>query len=134
MKVKQIMKTSPVAVGPEDTLRQAIQRMAWSGGRHLPVTDGERVIGVLSARDVATAQIAAPATVLRVREIMKSPAQTCGPEDSLTEVMGRMASAKIGCLPVTEQGRLVGMITVTDVLFAQVQEAMDPGAETARPS
>jgi acetoin utilization protein AcuB len=134
MKVNQIMKSSPVAVGPDDTLRQAIQRMAWSGGRHLPVVDGDRVIGVISARDVATAQIAAPTVVLRVREIMTAPPQTCGPDDSVTEVMGRMAQNKIGCLPVTEQGRLVGLITITDVLFAQVQEAMAPGARPAGPS
>jgi CBS domain-containing protein len=55
---------------------------------------------------------------------MRSSPQTCGPQDSLTEVAARMAAAKIGCLPVTELGRVVGLITVTDVLEAEVRTAL----------
>jgi len=55
---------------------------------------------------------------------MISPPQTAAPEDSLTEVAGRLALAKIGAMPVVELGNLIGLVTTTDVLEAEVREAM----------
>jgi CBS domain-containing protein len=52
--------------------------------------------------------------------------QTANPEDSITEVAGRMASSKMSCFPVLQRGDLVGMITTTDILMSQVQTAMVP--------
>ncbi len=55
---------------------------------------------------------------------MRSSPQTAGPDDSLTEAAGRMAMSKIGSLPIVERGKLIGLVTVTDVLDAEVSEAM----------
>ena len=59
---------------------------------------------------------------------MHAPAQTAAPDDSLTEVAGRMAYAQIGAIPVVERGKLLGICTVTDVLEAEVRSAMEPSA------
>lgn len=47
---------------------------------------------------------------------MTAPAQTAGPDDSITEAAGRLAAARIGTLPIVELGRLLGLVTVTDIL------------------
>jgi len=126
MKVNDVMKRFPVTADVTDTLRQGAQRLVWSGGRHLPVMEGDRLVGIVTARDLAVAHAEAGNLAARLSEVMVAPVHTCGPEDSITEVMGRMATAKIGCLPVTEQGHLIGLLTVTDILFAQVKAAMTP--------
>ncbi len=133
MKVNDVMQKYPLVGTPDESLRQAIQHLAWIGGRHLPVVEGERLVGIVSEHDLAGALAQAPdwATTLTLRDVMQQPVQTCGPQDSLTEVTGRMAVAKIGCLPVTEQGRLVGLLTITDVLLAQVRESIGGGGEPA---
>jgi CBS domain-containing protein len=55
---------------------------------------------------------------------MIASVQTAGPDDSLTEVAGRLAGSHIGALPIVERGALLGLVTVTDVLEAEVREAM----------
>jgi CBS domain-containing protein len=57
---------------------------------------------------------------------MTSAPQTANPEDPLVEAADRLAASKIGALPVVERGALVGLVTVTDVLAAQVRSAMQP--------
>jgi acetoin utilization protein AcuB len=67
---------------------------------------------------------------MRVHDAMTTPVKTAGPDDSLTEIAGRMALAKIGALPVVERGVLIGLVTVTDVLDAEVRSAMAPAPLT----
>jgi CBS domain-containing protein len=59
-----------------------------------------------------------------VHFVMKSPAQTAGPDDSLTQIAARLAAAKISAFPIVQLGKLLGIVTVTDVLEAEVREAM----------
>jgi CBS domain-containing protein len=57
---------------------------------------------------------------------MQASPQTAGPGDSVTEAAARMADARIGCLPITSRGELVGIVTTTDILAALVHDAMEP--------
>jgi acetoin utilization protein AcuB len=57
---------------------------------------------------------------------MKAPVQTASPDDPVVEVAGRMAAAKIGAMPIVELGKLIGLVTATDVLDAEVRAAMAP--------
>jgi CBS domain-containing protein len=61
-----------------------------------------------------------------VEAAMHSPVETAGPDDSISEAAGRMSQHKIGSLPVTELGKLIGLVTATDILAAQVAQAMEP--------
>jgi CBS domain-containing protein len=129
MKIKDIMKRDPVVMRDSDPLHLARSTMAWLQSRHLPVLHEGRLVGILSERDLLAYGVVARDEdwlTAPIDQAMHRDPQTCGPEDSVTEVAGRMASAKIGCLPVVELGRVVGLVTATDVLAAQVFQAMRP--------
>ena len=109
----------------QDDLELAMQRMLWAGIRHLPVVrDGGLVVGVLSQHDVLERMaMVADALALghgsacqKVANAMRVPAVTVSPDDTIGTAARRMAAEKIGCLPVVESKRLVGILTTTDLL------------------
>jgi acetoin utilization protein AcuB len=130
MKIRDIMRSGAITILETDTLAAAQRMMTRARIRHLPVVSDGRLTGMLSERDVLVARAHAdgeePWWTLPVRRVMSAPAQTAGPEDSLTEVAGRLAAGKLGALPVVERGQLLGLVTVADVLEAEVRSAMEP--------
>jgi len=130
MKIREVMRPGPITIAETDTLAAAQAAMARSHIRHLPVIGDSKLVGILSERDVFAARAHADGDedwwAITVHDAMRTPVQTAGPDDSVTEVAGRMAAAKIGALPVVEHGKLVGIATVTDVLDAEVRSAMAP--------
>lgn len=131
--VKAFMSGDPVCIDPDASALEAFERMWERGIRHLPVCDGARcVVGVLSLEDMRAAlpfpiSLRRPlepgerdaAREWRVGEIMSHAPETLGPESSLAEAAERMAEHRIGCLPIVdEQGRLAGLLSETDVLWA----------------
>jgi acetoin utilization protein AcuB len=132
MKLRDVMRPGTFTISETDGLGAAYAAMTRSHIRHLPVMRGSQLVGTLSERDVLAARAHAKGgwATIPVSEAMHSPAQTAGPDDSLTEVAGRMALAKIGALPVVSHGRLLGMATVADVLQGEVRDAMTPAPRT----
>lgn len=129
MKLREIMRAGTFTIADTDTLGVAYAAMNRSHIRHLPVMHGDHLVGMLSERDVLGARARAAGKGwwdVPVSEAMHMPAQTAGPDDSLTEAAGRMAFAKIGALPIVDKGRLIGIATVTDILDAEVRAAMGP--------
>lgn len=127
MKLREIMRPGTYTISDTDALGVAYAAMNRSHVRHLPVMHGDKLVGLLSERDVLAARAHAVGNGwwgLPVSEAMRSPVQTAGPDDSLTEIAGRMALAKIGAMPVVERGKLLGIATLTDVLDAEVRSAM----------
>jgi CBS domain-containing protein len=127
VKVKDLMATKVSTLGRNDTLDLADNVMALERIRHLPVLDERRVVGVVSQRDLFRSALAvalgygerAQATLLKtlsVKEVMSEPAITISPEATIKEAARLMIERKIGCLPVIEGGRLVGIVTETDIL------------------
>lgn len=128
MQLKQIMKRDPVTAQDTDPLGDAHRKMVAAQSRHLPIVHDGKLVGILTERSILEYRSRhgfeedwwrAPTAAA-----MSAPAQTAGPNDSLTEAAGRMATSKIGALPIVELGRLVGLVTVTDVLAAEVAESM----------
>ena len=119
-KVRDLMTTKLLfEVGENDSLAVAAHRMAWLGCRHLPVTRDHEVVGVLSERDLLAWKSdgrALDGPEDRVGAAMATPPIVATPDESLGEAAARMIAARIGCLPVVLQGRLVGMLTSTDLL------------------
>src|SRR5262245_58225993 len=134
MKIRELMRPGPITIQDTDSLGVAQRKMARSRIRHLPVIAGGKLVGMLSARDILAARARTEGHSdwwsMRVSDAMASPAQTAGPDDSLTEVAGRMGLAEIGALPFVERGALLGLVTVTDVLDAEVRNAMAPAPVT----
>ena len=128
MKVREIMKPAPITVTEVTKLGEAMQLMMKHRIRHLPIVRGDHLVGILSERDIFHYRAItafredwwrAPVTAAMIAAV-----QTAGPDDSLTEVAGRLADSRIGALPIVERGVLRGLITVTDVLEAEVRQAM----------
>jgi CBS domain-containing protein len=125
--ISAIMMREPVTMGPDATLDLANNLMSLGLIRHLPIINGERTVGVLSQRDLFRSTIAtavsyehkAEKTLLKatkIKEVMSSPVITASPEATVKEASMLMADKKIGCLPVLAEGRLVGLVTQTDIL------------------
>lgn len=129
MKIREIMRPGAFTIGETDSLGDAYTMMKRARIRHLPVMTGDKLVGMLSERDVLAARARTEDInwwSVSVRAAMQSPVQTAGPDDSLTEVAGRMADARLGAMPVVEHGKLLGLATVVDVLDAEVRSAMAP--------
>lgn len=136
MKIKEIMRRFPKTVNVDDTLEFARDIMVWMELRHLPVLRDGKLIGLLTERDLAAYQAVVGeregnASRDRVEAAMQPDPHTVHPDDPVVEAAGRMSTHKIGCLPVIEKGELIGMITTTDILAAQVSEAMGPAERLA---
>jgi acetoin utilization protein AcuB len=131
MVVQHRMKNNPLTVSPHDSFRHAMTLIRQKGIRHLPVVEGDRVVGIVTDRDIRQAS-PSPATGLeihelhflleqvKVREIMTTKVVTVTPQTLIEEAARLMLRHRIGGLPVVQEGRLVGIITETDILQAFV--------------
>jgi CBS domain-containing protein len=82
---------------------------------------GERLLGIITERDVLRAAARQPASLerLKVEEVMVRDLVTVSPHDSVEDTMGLMTERRIRHLPVVENGHLVGIISIGDVVKAQ---------------
>ncbi|MCS6913276.1 MAG: CBS domain-containing protein [Myxococcales bacterium] len=135
MKVKDLLRTrTPLTVRPDDELALARQMMLWGNVRHLPVVNhAGAVVGIVTEHDILRYR-ATGGTDDRdpVQTFMTHPVEVIDPEASVAEASARMLARRIGCLPVLENGRLVGILTTTDLLGSQVV-AGPPRASSAGP-
>lgn len=116
MRLQEIMKTGVVTIGPDDAAEDAWSRMERRRIRHLVVTEGEDLLGLLSERDLGSREGAAVRRGRTVRELMTSQVASAKPTTTLRQAANMMRGRLIGALPVLEDGRLVGIVTATDVL------------------
>ncbi len=134
MKIRDVMKPRPWTAHGDETMADAYRRMTHHGVRHLPVVDGDKLIGILTERDVMAFRAGVGESEdwwrAPVARAMSRPPQTANPDDSVTEVAGRLAAAKIGALPVVERGHLIGLVTAADILGAEVHRSMQPAPPT----
>jgi CBS domain-containing protein len=90
--------------------------MEREGIRHLVVTEGKRLVGVLSERDLGGRHGGAVRRGRLVRDLMTAQVAVVTPATTLRQAANLMRGRLIGCLPVVENGRVVGIATATDVL------------------
>lgn len=112
-----------VTIDPDATVVQAARLMnAHRIGSVVVVSDG-RPVGIFTERDVLTRVVAAErnAATTRVRETMTERVLTCTPETSLEAVRHTMRSERVRHLPVIEDGKLCGMVSIGDLNTAEVK-------------
>jgi CBS-domain-containing membrane protein len=128
MRVRDCMTAKVFTVRLDKKLIVVQEMMGWARIRHIPVVDGTGgVVGIISHRDLLHAAISAVAEASKVDRdqhlatiaitmVMKTGVQTIGPDATIQEAAKRMREKKIGCLPVVEGNKLVGIISEYDLL------------------
>jgi acetoin utilization protein AcuB len=135
--VEDSMTQGVVVLSPETTAGEALALCRERRIRHLPVLEEGRLAGIVSDRDLRSAAPvlgdpgrAAALEKTRVSDVMTREVVTARPDDPIEEAANRMRERRIGCLPVVQDGRLVGIVTSSDVMEALVQlmGAHEPGS------
>jgi acetoin utilization protein AcuB len=135
MRVADLMAGSLVTVGHDATVADAWRIMQKRQVHHLPVLDANRrLIGMLTDHDLRLVilkrclrgepgQVSRTLAGLRVNEIMTWAVVTVGPDVDVRDAARIMHDRKLGALPVADGGRVIGVITATDVIRAVVGTA-----------
>ena len=116
MRVQDVMTEGVHTVSPAIPAEDAWNLMRTKRVRHLVVTDGRRVAGILSDRDVGGRKGPAVRRNRTVAELMTAHVVTIPPATPLRKAANLMRGRSIGCLVVTERERIVGIVTVADLL------------------
>lgn len=127
MTVRQLLaqKGSRVeTIRPEKTVFEALEKMASANIGALVVTDGGEIVGILSERDYARKVILAgrASRDTPVREIMSHPVVTIEPAASVEACMQMMTDEHVRHLPVVDDGAMVGIISIGDVVKTLISE------------
>jgi CBS domain-containing protein len=114
-----------VTIEPNTNILAASKLLAERRIGALVVTGADRrVIGIVSERDIVQRLAAQGAATLDLplNEVMTRKVMTCTPTDTINSVMERMTQAKFRHLPVVDQGRLVGIVSIGDVVKHRLEE------------
>ncbi len=117
--VGQFMSTDLFTVRPQDLVDLAASMMDWEHVRHVPVEDDQgRLVGILTHRALMrlVARGGAGREPVAVRDLMRTDPVTVTPNTPTLEAMRLMRERKVGCLPVLEDGKLVGIVTERDLM------------------
>jgi acetoin utilization protein AcuB len=142
MKLKHWMSTNPITVNPDTSLMDARKLMEDHRIRRLPVVDKkDRLKGIVTWRNIIEASPSAATTLsvheinylvakMKVSEVMNRDVKTFTPEDSLFGPLRLGVKEGIGAFPVVEDGKLVGIVTETEIIRAMMEifGVMDPSS------
>ena len=111
-------------VGPEDSVLDALRLMAQHEVGALPVVESGRLMGLISERDYARKVVLLDRSsrTTRVRDIMMTRVAYVEPSRTVEECMALMTDKRVRHLPVLEQGRLVGLVSIGDLVKAIIEE------------
>jgi len=133
-KVRDLMTPDPYTLQPRDTLAALYDLMDSHRVRHVPIVDADgELVGLLTHTDLAMSALGSLSDLplsqerdllqrRRVREVMVTDLETVDPDTSLAEAASTLFENKIGCLPVVEGSRLVGILTESDFVRRFVEE------------
>jgi CBS domain-containing protein len=117
MKVSEVMTRSVATVSPEQTAREAASFMLSNDAGSIPVTDGDRLVGMITDRDIAVRGVAngrGPDT--SVRELMSDNVICARVGDNVDDVATQMSEAQVRRLPVDDENdRLCGIVSLGDL-------------------
>jgi CBS domain-containing protein len=127
MDVREIMSTNITVVDRNENLLSVENLMNTKHLRHVPVMEDGDVVGIISQRDLFKAAMSSAMGFgekaqqgffhsVRAKAIMVYPVVTVSPETTVEAAIDLIVQKGIGCLPVVENGQLVGLVTKTDVL------------------
>ncbi len=128
MKVDAILRAKGnrvVTVTPETPLSVVAYRLRQEHIGALPVSpDGNKVLGIVSERDIVRGLADHGPVILgwQAAQLMTQPVKTCTPRDTIQSVMAEMTRSRLRHLPVIDGGRLVGIVSIGDVVKNRLDE------------
>src|SRR4029079_9688828 len=134
--VKDAMTSDVKTAAPSQSLTDAAMLVKQEDVGAIPVVDGERLVGVVTDRDIVIRGIAdgSDPHAIKVGDIASRDVVTFRPDDDLDEALRLMAQHQVRRLPVVEDGRLVGVVATADVaLEAKEKDVGHVFEEISRP-
>ncbi len=128
MKVSDLLGSKGNAVAtirPEAKISTVVRRLKLEGiGAMVVSEDSVQVVGIISERDIVRGLVEDGADLLekRVLDLMTSPVKTCTLDANIKEIMAVMTRSRVRHLPVVEDSRLVGIISIGDVVKNRLEE------------
>ncbi len=133
MLVRDRMTPNPTTVTPDTSVKEALELLRSRAFRHLPVVDREgRLVGITTEKSLVYASPASDLSLsvfevdfllsrMKVEQVMTREVVTVSPDLPIEEAARVMIDHRIGCLPVVEEGRLIGIISDTDIFRVFVE-------------
>ena len=132
MTVSEWMSANPLTVTSDTLIMEAMNLLRENGFRRLPVVDDGVLVGIITDRDLKTASASQASTLsvyelnyllskLVVKQVMKHPVLTVGPDAPIEKAATLMADHKVSGLPVVRGNDVLGILTITDILKAFVE-------------
>jgi CBS domain-containing protein len=114
-----------VTIQPDTNVASAARILTERGiGALVVIGPDRRIVGIVSERDIVQelAEHGAAALELPLTEIMTRKVMTCSPSDTISSVMERMTQGKFRHLPVVDQGKLIGIVSIGDVVKRRLEQ------------
>ena len=128
IKVEDVMTPDPMCLAPTASVGDAYAMMKEHGFRHVPICEGELLLGVFSLTDVGHLGAKVPEVMQKpLHEVMSKNLVTVKASESVAVAASTMASKKINCLLVVEDRKLAGIVTTYDLLDALARRVRDEG-------
>lgn len=119
MLVARRMSRNPITISPQASVQEALELMKVHSIRHLPVVNAEKnLVGWVTDSDLRGVLIPSMIEELTVGDVMITSPVTISPREALEEAALLITTHKIGGMPVLDNGELVGILTVVDILQA----------------
>jgi CBS domain-containing protein len=138
-RIEDIMTRDVRTITPQETVQRAAQMMDELNVGAIPVCDGERLVGMITDRDITVRSVAAgqqPGKTC-VEDVMSGDVRTCRAGQSVDEVLGQMGDVQIRRVPVLDdQDHIVGIVSLGDFATrnaARVDEALEEISEPSKP-
>ncbi|GAA3248395.1 CBS domain-containing protein [Pseudonocardia petroleophila] len=125
MRIADVLRnkgTEVVTVAPAASVAELLGLLAERNVGALPVVEDDRLVGIVSERDVVRRLHAGGAAVLesRVAEIMTTTVTTCSPDDDAAALAGVMTTGRFRHLPVVVDGALAGIVSIGDLVKTRI--------------
>jgi acetoin utilization protein AcuB len=128
IKIEEVMTPDPMCLAPTATVGDAYAMMREHGFRHVPICEGDLLLGLFSLTDVGHLGAKQPDIMaMPLHEVMSKNLVTAKPGDSVAAAAALMASKKINCLLVVVGRKLAGIVTTYDLLDALARRVRDEG-------
>jgi CBS domain-containing protein len=117
--IQDVMTRDVQSIAPQETVQRAAQLMDELNVGAIPVLDGDRLVGMITDRDITVRSVAAgqaPGST-RVNDVMSTDVRTCRPDQTVDEVLDQMADVQIRRVPVVDEQsqQVIGIVSLGDM-------------------